>query len=156
MVIRPLINYRKEELIKYAKDNQIIWREDITNQDTKYLRNYIRQFITPKINNTARTQLITLLNRLASINREIDDLIEQSLNQQKNKGSLDRFWFSHLPHNVAKEIFAGWLRANNIRNFDSSTLERLVIAGKVGSSGQKFPVQKDKYLKVYKDHLALE
>jgi len=156
LILRPLIAHSKNDLIKYAKDNQIIWREDSTNQDSKYLRNHIRHSVLNKLNSSARTQLVTLLNKQAEINKELDNLIDQSLKNQKPKNSLNRFWFSHLPHLVAKEIMASWLRANNIRNFDSNSLERLVIAGKVGSSQQKFPVTGDKYLNIHKDHLALE
>ncbi len=40
--IRPLSNFRKEDILNYAKLNNIEWRIDKSNYNTKYLRNKIR------------------------------------------------------------------------------------------------------------------
>lgn len=42
-VERPLIGMKKSELREYANQHNLTWREDATNQDTKYLRNNLRQ-----------------------------------------------------------------------------------------------------------------
>lgn len=42
-VIRPLISFCKDELIKYMQDNNNSWIEDISNTDSKYSRNSIRK-----------------------------------------------------------------------------------------------------------------
>ncbi|HCR48933.1 MAG TPA: tRNA lysidine(34) synthetase TilS [Bacteroidetes bacterium] len=42
-VIRPLLSYRKRELIQYARKNQLTWREDTSNHHLKYRRNVVRQ-----------------------------------------------------------------------------------------------------------------
>lgn len=44
---RPLLNFSREEIAEYAVQNQIEWREDYTNAQTKYLRNRIRKDILP-------------------------------------------------------------------------------------------------------------
>ena len=41
--------FQKAELLKYAKKYKIQWREDSTNQDDKYLRNYVRPKLVPKL-----------------------------------------------------------------------------------------------------------
>ena len=46
-IIRPLLDYTKEEILQYIKDNNITYYEDITNKDTKYTRNRIRKNILP-------------------------------------------------------------------------------------------------------------
>lgn len=48
-VLRPLLAYGSEDILKYARENKIAWREDATNADTKYLRNKIRHEIVPKL-----------------------------------------------------------------------------------------------------------
>jgi tRNA(Ile)-lysidine synthase len=44
---RPLLLFTREDIANYEAENQIGWREDITNSQTKYLRNKIRKNILP-------------------------------------------------------------------------------------------------------------
>jgi len=48
-VIRPVLFAKKNEIYKYLKDNNIAWREDLTNEENIYLRNYVRNIIIPLI-----------------------------------------------------------------------------------------------------------
>lgn len=44
-LLRPLLNYSKNELQEYLRAQQIQWFEDETNEDEKFLRNKIRKFL---------------------------------------------------------------------------------------------------------------
>ena len=44
---RPLLNISRAEILAYATNEGIQWREDRSNADTKYLRNKIRHDIVP-------------------------------------------------------------------------------------------------------------
>lgn len=46
-ILRPLLPFSKEEIYSYAKAHQLSWREDQSNQDSKYLRNKIRKELVP-------------------------------------------------------------------------------------------------------------
>ncbi len=46
-IIRPLLNCTKEELKAWLVENEVSWKEDMTNQDTAYARNKIRNQIVP-------------------------------------------------------------------------------------------------------------
>lgn len=46
-VVRPLLPFSREEILTYAKFNEISWREDSSNSSDKYIRNKIRHHITP-------------------------------------------------------------------------------------------------------------
>ncbi|MEM8764584.1 MAG: tRNA lysidine(34) synthetase TilS [Bacteroidota bacterium] len=48
-VVRPLLQSSRKELLSYAKAQGLSWREDQSNQDTKYLRNQIRKDIVPAL-----------------------------------------------------------------------------------------------------------
>ncbi len=54
-IIRPLLTFSRDDIHNYALQNLIQWREDATNQTTKYLRNKIRHLVVPilKEENTA-------------------------------------------------------------------------------------------------------
>lgn len=49
--IRPLINITRSEIEEYAKKHGIEFRQDCTNEDTAYTRNYIRKEILPRLKN---------------------------------------------------------------------------------------------------------
>ena len=46
-ILRPLLNFTKNQLVTYATANKIIWREDSSNNHNKYRRNFIRHQIIP-------------------------------------------------------------------------------------------------------------
>lgn len=46
-IARPLLKYSRAQLLDYAKINNFKWREDLSNTDTKYLRNKIRSQVVP-------------------------------------------------------------------------------------------------------------
>lgn len=48
-VIRPLLHTNKDELYKYAKENNLIYYEDKSNDEDEFLRNKIRHHIIPKL-----------------------------------------------------------------------------------------------------------
>ena len=50
--IRPLLPFSKNELVAFAKQENLHWREDSSNSDTKYLRNQLRHLVVPNFKNT--------------------------------------------------------------------------------------------------------
>jgi tRNA(Ile)-lysidine synthase len=48
-IIRPLQKFTRDEILAYAREKNIAWREDSSNQSDKYLRNFIRHQIIPKM-----------------------------------------------------------------------------------------------------------
>ena len=50
--IRPLLPFSKTEIIQFAKENNISWREDYSNKTNKYSRNILRNILIPEITNS--------------------------------------------------------------------------------------------------------
>lgn len=46
-IIRPLLPFTREEIETYAKENNVLWREDSSNVSDKYLRNKLRHHVLP-------------------------------------------------------------------------------------------------------------
>ena len=48
-IVRPLLNKSKQELLRYAEQNGLRWREDKTNAETDATRNKLRLNVLPKL-----------------------------------------------------------------------------------------------------------
>ena len=48
-IVRPLLDKTHEELCEYLRMRGIVWREDATNRDTRYLRAYVRHELLPVV-----------------------------------------------------------------------------------------------------------
>lgn len=46
-VIRPFLTTPKSEFRNWCDRNNLKWCEDLSNEDTKYMRNYVRKYIIP-------------------------------------------------------------------------------------------------------------
>jgi tRNA(Ile)-lysidine synthase len=149
---RPLLKTSKSEIINYACQHDLRWREDSTNSDQKYLRNYVRHSIVSRFSEADKQKFLDLLEKSRSDNKELDAILAGQFGDNDN---LDRQWFNHLPHAAALEIMAAWLREQGVRDFDSQTLDRLVVAAKTGRDGQKFDVLHGVIMNVGKHNLAL-
>lgn len=68
-ILRPLLNIQKTDLIKYLKEKNIDWKEDISNQDTKFLRARIRKFLNQR-KDTSLHDIITKRIKLYAYTRE--------------------------------------------------------------------------------------
>ena len=47
--VRPLLPFTKKEILAYAKEHGLNWREDASNQKEDYQRNFIRLQVLPKL-----------------------------------------------------------------------------------------------------------
>jgi len=149
-IIRPLLQVPKTELLDYARRHGLQWREDSTNNDTNYLRNRIRHIVLPQWSQTDKRRLLEIVEQMRSLNGELDTLLDENLESE-----LNREWFVLLPHAVAREVMATWLRQQGIREFDRATLERLTIGAKIAEPGKVMDIVKRRRLHVTKNTLSL-
>lgn len=154
-LVRPLLAVPKQEVRSFAETEKLQWREDSTNQNTDYLRNYVRHRILPRFDADSRARLLQVIRDLHYTNEELDRLLTAQLNVQTEDGKLEREYALQLPHDVALEVMATWLRAHDINDFDGKTLERLVVAAKTGATGKSFDVVRGAKLLIEPEHLAL-
>ena len=78
-VFRPLLGISKNELERYLLEHGLTWREDPSNQDTQFTRNWVRLEILPHL--TERfPNAMQRLARYAQIARDEDEFLEQQAN----------------------------------------------------------------------------
>lgn len=72
-IFRPLLSHPKAKLKTYAKEQSLVWHDDETNQDTRYLRNHVRQYWSAVLEPT----LQPISDQALLLQSKIDDLINQ-------------------------------------------------------------------------------
>ena len=96
---RPLLPFSKDDIHSYAKDQQINWREDLSNKDNKYLRNKIRNELVPilkEINPSFIHSFNSTINNLKGTKEIVSDSIKQVLESIVEKNEDD----SILSYNI--------------------------------------------------------
>ena len=100
VIIRPLLWASREQIRKYAVENQILWREDHTNAESVYLRNKIRNQLLPtfdELHPEARQGLYKSLEHLSAENELYRALLKEKLAQiVEQGGDVQRLPFSKL------------------------------------------------------------
>jgi tRNA(Ile)-lysidine synthase len=155
VIVRPLLHVPKAEILAYAQAHDIQWREDSTNSDVRYLRNYIRQTFMPKLSNAERQQLLAINKTMQEHNKAIDTLIADVLGTILGSEGLNRAAFIMLPHAIAREVMAAWLRSEQVRDVSSQQIERLVIAAKTGRLHAMYDVDRLKIMNIGRKFLEI-
>jgi tRNA(Ile)-lysidine synthetase-like protein len=78
-VVRPLLPFRKGDLIAYAHTHDLAFVEDETNQDQGYSRNFVRHSLLPlasTMNPNFQSDYLASLDRLEALNGVIESGIE--------------------------------------------------------------------------------
>lgn len=155
-VVRPLLGIPKSNIVAWAESNSIKWREDSTNNEFTYLRNYVRHNIANKLSQKQREQFIEYISKMRNLNYKIDGMILAELHTQPASGCLDKQYFNMLPYDVSLELIAGWLRYAGVRNYDSTLLHRVVVFAKTLAIGKQIDIGRDFYIIVEDHYLALK
>ena len=134
-IIRPLLDFSKDEIYDFAKQNQIEFREDQSNQKTDYLRNKIRHHIVPeleKINSDFLenfSKSIHYINQAKDlINESVDEKIEVlKINSDENQIIIDKQKFSQETELIRYEILKRF-------GFNDENEMQKVLTAQTGSS----------------------
>jgi len=95
-LIRPLLHFRKEELLQYAKENDLYYVEDSSNSSDKYTRNYFRNQLIPSVKevfNNAEENVLNTIERL----KEAEILFSQAIAVHKHKLIEEKGNEVHIP-----------------------------------------------------------
>jgi tRNA(Ile)-lysidine synthetase-like protein len=153
-ILRPFIDKSKQEILDYAVEHKLNWREDSTNLDTSYFRNYVRMKIVPKLSADQRQELIKIRENTVKLYTEIDDQTKKLLVQNLEKGQLVRARFVVLPYTVQKELTAVWLRINGLE-LDRKMIERAVLSIKTALPGKQINLNSKASLLINKKTVTL-
>ena len=80
LIIRPLLNITREEIVRYVEKNAIPYREDATNSESHYVRNRIRNEIFPQFKEINPSFLETISRDISHFSQAeywLDRILEQ-------------------------------------------------------------------------------
>ena len=85
LIIRPLLETRKSEIIQYLKDLGIGYVVDKTNKETKLLRNKVRNILIPLLKKEFNPAIVNILNNEIKILTTNEDFIKENAKKIENK-----------------------------------------------------------------------
>jgi tRNA(Ile)-lysidine synthetase-like protein len=154
-LIRPLLDIPKQDVIAFAREHKLTWREDSTNEDETYLRNYVRRHIIPKMAKQHRQELLSHIQSATKQRQIIDAELESLLQNYTKNGSMSRKWFIGLPQIVAQAVMVDWLKTQGA-SYDKQRVIKLVIAAKTLTSGKIVDIDNRYIMTINGDNLALK
>ena len=136
-VLRPLLDIAKAELVSYAIEHGLAWREDQTNDSPRYLRNRLRVLLASR-SPADKAELTRLYGRQKHLRRQIEQELgyycaRHSTRDKQGQLVLRRYDLIMLPSQVAIEL----LRYATDGYLTSPQLRQLLLFAKVGRSGKQ-------------------
>lgn len=131
---RPLLPLSKAEIVAYALEHQLTWREDSTNESPRYLRNRIRQTIIPRLDSASRGRLRELYHAQLRLRQSLEDEVSIQLGRMSNAKEINRYQVTMIPDEVAVELLRTWLGESLERN----RLYDLLLFVKTARPGSKW------------------
>ncbi|WP_336963944.1 tRNA lysidine(34) synthetase TilS [Chryseobacterium contaminans] len=83
-IIRPLLPFSKQEIYQFADENNIEFREDLSNKKNDYLRNKIRNEIVPKLQET-NNHFLENFKKSSSYLNQTKDFVQKQIQEIENK-----------------------------------------------------------------------
>lgn len=136
-VLRPLLDIAKAELVSYAIEHGLTWREDQTNDSPRYLRNRLRVLLASR-SPADKAELTRLYERQKHLRRQIEQELDHYCTRHITRDKqgqlvLRRYDLIMLPADVAIEILRrltkGWITRPQ--------LGQLLLFIKVGKSSKQ-------------------
>ena len=136
-IYRPLINFKKQEIINYAKQNNLKWREDSTNSLNVYMRNIVRHKID--LNNEQKNELQILHQEQIRLAEEIKSEVTSLLKSIKNDNKISRYFINSIDQASAYEI----IRELTKGELTPSQIDSVINAIKTQRNGTIFEASKN-------------
>jgi tRNA(Ile)-lysidine synthase len=147
--VRPLLGVSKKQLVNYAAEHKLQWREDNTNNDTVYLRNYVRHTLIPTMlekDLKSISQLLDINRQSQRLKKEIATELQKVITQYQISNikyvvpRYDLIMYSPL---VAKELIYTILTQIDPKWHPSSQhIERVLHFIKTGRASKQLEVSK--------------
>jgi tRNA(Ile)-lysidine synthase len=136
-VVRPLLGFRRAELLEFLRARGQSWREDSSNRDIAFLRNRVRHRLLPRIAEEFGEAAIEHMSELAEIARaEEEHWAGADAAQPRPAASLPLTPLLALSLAAQRRMIREWLKANAPDSALSFRLIEDVLELARGSAGR--------------------
>lgn len=133
-IIRPMMEFGREEIRDYLEKNKLSWREDRSNAEDKYLRNKLRHMILPGLHceypEASRDYL-----ELSEAYRQNEAQLNKTAYAKMLRSDAWEFSFETLIHPALAIVFRSWLAGSGVH---ADRIEQIFANRNVGKS---FPMK---------------
>ncbi len=149
----PMLHFTKSEIYRYASKNQIVFRQDPTNNEDIYLRNRLRPAVAEfiKTQPDAAKKLDELYSRQCDLRKEIEQNLSKLFLDNK---AYPRNLFKELDNETAEELLRSILMSHNI-SVTRPQLRDFLDAVRAYDSGKKFNLPRDRLVRFNKSYFML-
>lgn len=155
-MLRPLLSTPKSKLLEYAHSPKLEWREDSTNSDQSYLRNYVRHTLVPHAQTKNPDFKSDMLERIAAIGILKPQIVSE-LQTLVEADSLQRYDYIMWPESVALEvIYCHLAKLDPDWHPSQLQLQRALYFIKTAQPGKQLEVSKSLKIVVEKQQLQFK
>ncbi len=161
-LVRPLLNFTREELNEYAHKEDLQWIEDTSNQNLNFDRNYIRHKILPSILERWPSALQTIARAAELQVNTVECLTELAVQDLQfvkttDDSKLNIYKLKKLSTVRLNNALRVWIQQHNMRVPSKKLLEQIVEDIITPKDMETSPVQcwEDGEIRRYRDELFL-
>ncbi len=129
MLIRPLLSWSKQQIVMYAIEHELSWREDSTNDDVRYLRNYIRYRYVQRLSQAERNTWV----KLNVAQTKVGEAIDEEIKTVSHEGPYNRYDLIMAGRETTGEILT-----SSYGRMEKTTLDQLWHFVCTGKPGKQF------------------
>ncbi len=134
LLLRPLLDYSREQLEAYAREHEIAWFNDPSNRDLRFDRNYLRNQITPLLKSRwphFQTALATASGLQAETQTLLDEIAAADFDEFRREASggiatLDVPGMLALSAGRRKNLVRYWVAQAGLAALPNARLEELM------------------------------
>lgn len=145
-VLRPLIYYTKDEIIKYDDENNILYALDQTNYSDDYTRNRYRNHILPFLkaeDSNIHLKYLDYSNKISEADDYISNIVSDKMKDIYNNNVLDVTIFNEIDDLIKRRIIENILYDVYHEDLyligDKNILEIIKLINKKGNGKIKLP-----------------
>ncbi len=150
-IIRPLLDISKKEILNFLKKNNIKYRTDESNFDTKYERNKLRHEVIPKLKKENSNFEKDILKEGKNAEKKLKIISKKAkiwIKKQIINNQFQHQLFSKLNNDLKSEIIIQLLGQKDLYR---KNIDQLINFINKGKTGKKIEIKGTKILVEYKN-----
>ena len=156
IIFRPMLEVSKTSVMDYAKEHQLKWVEDSSNQDTHFDRNFLRKKIIPQFRERwpSIASSVSMLSQLSAQNIKIlNQIAEEDIGPIANMNELPLAKLLDKSFERANNMVRYIILANGMRIPSMKTLQDGLKEMLDPETDKSVIAWKDYCIRKYKNHL---